>query len=77
MDGFTPEFFLQVVIAIGSAGVMYGAVRSDLSNMRRSLDDERRLREKHEGEDDETHHDIRGELGILANRVSEIKGGMR
>ena len=62
MDGFTPSFVLQLLIGVGSAGAVYGAVRSDLNNMARSLTEDRRLREEHAREDDKTHHDIRNEL---------------
>lgn len=62
MDGFTPSFVLQLLLAIGSAGAVYGAVRADLNNMARSLDEERRLREQHAQETDRTHHDLRGEI---------------
>lgn len=74
MDGFTPAFFLQVVIAVGSAGAMYGAVRADLRNMMRGIDEERRLREEHEKSDDSTHHDIRRTIQAVSNRVALLEG---
>lgn len=74
MEGFTPAFFLQVVIAIGSGGLAYGVMKADLKNLMRSVDEERRIREKHEKDDDETHHDIRNELGILSNQVARMEG---
>lgn len=74
MDGFTPAFFLQVVIAVGSAGAMYGAVRADLRNMMRGIDEERRLREEHEKSDASAHHDIRGTIQAVSNRVALLEG---
>jgi len=74
MDGFTPTFLLQLVLVIGSSGAVYGAIRADLNNMKRSLDEERRLREKHETEDDRTHHDIRDEIASVVMKVSVMEG---
>lgn len=74
MDGFTPSFFLQLVLAVGSAGAVYGAIKSDLTNTIRSLDEERRLREEHEKNDDETHHDLRGEIQDVKVRQAVLEG---
>jgi hypothetical protein len=76
MDGFTPTFFLEVLIAVGSAGAVYGAIRSDLANLRRAQEDEKRLREEHAAEDDKSFHDIRDDLGLVSNRVAVIEGRM-
>ena len=62
MDGFTPSFFLQLIIAVGSAGAVYGAIRADLNNLIRSVDQDRRLREEHAKEDNETFDELRHEL---------------
>ena len=77
MEGFTPTFFLQVLIAVASAGAVYGAVKTDLKNMHRRMDDEQRLREEHAKDDDKSFHDIRGELGAVSGRVSVIEGMSR
>lgn len=74
MEGFTPAFFLQVIVAIGSGGLAYGALRADLKNLMRSVDEERRIREAHEREDDQTHHDIRDAVGVLSNRLARMEG---
>ena len=66
MDGFTPSFVLQLLIGVGSAGAVYGAVRSDLNNMARTLDEERRVRENQARDTDETHHDLR-------NAIQQVK----
>lgn len=73
MEGFTPAFFLQVVIAIGSAGAMYGAIRADMKNLMRSIDDDRRLREMHAKEDDESFRDIRDELQVQHGRIASLE----
>ncbi len=74
MDGFTPSFLLQVIIAIGSGGLAYGVMRADLRNLMRSMDEERRIREEHEIEDDEIHASIRGDIVDVSNRISRIEG---
>lgn len=76
MDGFTPTFFLEVMIAVGSAGSVYGAIRADLTNLRREHEDEKRLREEHAVADDKSFHDIRDDLGLVSNRVAVIEGRM-
>lgn len=74
MEGFTPTFFLELMVAIGSAGCVYGAIRSDLKNLRTSFADEKRLREEHAKEDDESFHGIRSDLGEVSTRVAVIEG---
>lgn len=74
MEGFTPTFFLQLVIALVSGYGAFVAMKADLRAMFRELENEKRLREEHEKEDDKTHHDIRGELQVVGNRVSVIEG---
>jgi hypothetical protein len=74
MDGFTPTFFLQLVISVLSGGIAYGVLKTDLKNTISGLNEERRLREEHEKDDDETHHDIRDKLGEVAGRVAIIEG---
>ena len=75
MEGFTPTFFLQVVIAIGTAGAVYGAIKADLKHMHQRLEDEIRLREAHAAADDISFHDVREHLVNIGNRVSRIEGG--
>lgn len=74
MDGFTPTFFLNLLVALGSGGIAYGVLKTDLKNTIEGLQKETQLREKHEAEDDKTHHDIRGEVGTVSNRVAVLEG---
>lgn len=77
MDGFTPAFFLNLVIAIMSGGIAYGVLKTDLKNTIAGLANELRLREEHEKKDDQTHHDIRDEMSGVSNRVSIIEGRLK
>lgn len=74
MEGFTPTFFLQLVIAIGSGGIAYGVLRADLKNLIRSVDEDRRLREEHAKEDDMSFHDLRGEIQAQHGRLAKLEG---
>lgn len=74
MEGFTPTFFLNLIIALMSGGVAYGVMKTDLANTIENLRKETDLREKHETEDDETHHDIRDKMGTISGRVSVLEG---
>jgi hypothetical protein len=76
MEGFTPTFFLQLVIALMAGVGSYYAIKTDLRNCIDGLKKETALREKHEEEDDKTHHDIRGEVGVVSNRVAILEGRM-
>lgn len=74
MDGFSPSFFLQLVIAVGSAGAVYGAVRADLANLREKLEEETRLRENAGKETDAAIHDIRNDITGHHGRISKLEG---
>lgn len=74
MSEFTPGFFLNLVIALLSGGIAYGVLKTDLKNTIEGLLKETQLREKHEAEDDKTHHDIRGAVGTVSNRVAVLEG---
>lgn len=74
MDTFTPGFVLQLLLAVGSAGAVYGAVRADLRNMARDIEEERRLREAHAKQADDTHHDIREEIQVLKVDLALLQG---
>lgn len=76
MDGFTPTFFLNLVVALLSGGVAYGVLKTDLANTIENLRKETSLREVHEQDDDRTHHDIRGEIQVVSNRLSTMEGQM-
>lgn len=73
-EGFTPSFFLQLAIALLSAGAVYGAIRSDIKNLHRRLDDERETAKQHRDEDDESFRDIRDKLQGHHGRISHIEG---
>lgn len=74
MDGFTPTFFLQLLIAVGSAGAVYGAIRADLNNMGTGLAEEKRLREKLASDTDASFHDVRDEVNGLGVKVATLQG---
>lgn len=74
MEGFTPAFFLQIVIAVGTAGAVYGAIKADLKNLHHRVSEEREERRKHEAEDDATFRDLRDKLGEVSNRVARNEG---
>jgi hypothetical protein len=76
MTEFTPGFFLNLIIALLSGGIAYGVLKTDLKNTIEGLQKETELREKHEAEDDKTHHDIRGEVGTVSNRIAVLEGRM-
>lgn len=77
MDGFTPTFFLQLLIAVGSAGAVYGAIRADLNNLKRGLEEETRLREVLDHETDESLHNIRDTVNDVGLKVAALEGGRR
>lgn len=74
MESFTPAFFLQVVIAVGTAGAVYGAIKADLKNMHHRLSEEREARLKHEQEDDQRHGEVHNALTDLNIRVARQEG---
>jgi hypothetical protein len=74
MDGFTPQFVLEVLIAVGSAGGVYGAIRTDLKNQREGIAEEKRLREKLAKDTDESIHDVRSDIEGVSGRVYVIEG---
>lgn len=74
MEGFTPSFFLQVIIALASGVGAFAAMKADLRAMFRGLEEEKRLRELHESQDDTTHHDIRDDLGAVSTRLAMLEG---
>lgn len=77
MDGFTPSFFLQLLIAVGSAGAVYGAIRADLNNLRRGLDEETRLREELAHATDKSLHSVRGAVNEVGLKVAALEGERR
>lgn len=77
MDGFTPTFFLEVLIAVGSAGAMYGAIKNDLKSMHEKIATETRLREGLEAEMARSLHSIRGAVNDVGLKVAKIEGERR
>lgn len=73
-NGFTPTFFLQLVIAMVTGVGAYYAIKTDLKNTIDGLSEEKRLREKLSDDVDASIHDVRGEIGIVSNRVSVLEG---
>lgn len=74
MDGFTPTFFLQVLIAFGSAGAIYGAIKADLKNMHARIEEQATAARDHRKEDDDSFHDIRNELQGHHGRIARMEG---
>lgn len=74
MEGFTPAFFLQLLIAVGTAGAVYGAIKADLRNMHRQLEELKGDFKDHVKSDDETHHELRQADQAALGRVSTIEG---
>lgn len=73
---FTSQFFWQFLIGAFTGGGAYMAVRLDLKHMHEKIDEEKRLREEHAKEDDESFHDIRDHLQGIHGRVSLLEGRM-
>jgi len=73
LDGFTPTFFLELIIALLSAGGVYGAIRMDLKTLRERVDEERRQREAHAKEDDDCFRELRDDLGGIHGRLSVVE----
>lgn len=74
MEGFTPAFFLQLVLVVGTAIGVYGAIKTDLRNLHHRMSEERTERTKHEAEDDVTHRELREKIGEVSNRVARNEG---
>lgn len=68
------DWLYQLGISLLSVGAMYGAIRADLNNMKRSLDEERRLREHLGDTVREAFIDLREKLGEVSNRVARNEG---
>lgn len=77
MDGFTPTFFLNLVVALLSGGVAYGVLKTDLANTITRLGEETRLREKLADDTDKSIHRIDNDMQIVTNRVATMEGQMR
>lgn len=74
MDGFSPSFFLQLLIAVGSAGAVYGAIKTDLKNLHAGLEEEKRLREAENKDTDKSIRDIRDDITGHHGRISKLEG---
>lgn len=77
MDGFTPTFFLNLVIALLSGGMAYGVLKTDLKNTIAGLAKETQLREKLAEDTDKSLHDIRGDISTVSNKVAALEGERR
>ena len=74
MEGFTPSFFLQLIIALGSGVGAFYAMKADLKNMHSMLEQEREAAKQHRAEDDQSFHDIRDKLSGHHGRLSRMEG---
>ena len=74
MEGFTPQFWLQVILTFGAVIGGYATIKSELKNIGESLKLERSEREKHAANDDMTFHDIRNHLQEHHGRLSRMEG---
>ncbi|HZR03633.1 MAG TPA: hypothetical protein VFA81_10730 [Burkholderiales bacterium] len=74
MEGFTPTFVLEVLIALCSGLGSFFAMRENMKTLFRQQAEETRLREQHAKADDESFHDIRETIGMVSNRVAVIEG---
>lgn len=74
MEGFTPQFWLQVVLTVGAVVGGFATLKAELKNIGRSLDLERTEREKHAASDDTTFHDIRDHLQNHHGRIAVLEG---
>lgn len=77
MDGFTPTFFLEVLIAVGSAGAMYGAIKNDLKSMHEKIATETRLREALAEETGKAIHSVRGAVQEVGLKIAAMEGERR
>lgn len=74
MDGFTPAFFLNLVIALMSGGIAYGVLKTDLKNTIAGLTEERRLREDLDKSTDKSFRRVNDDLQVVNNRVATLEG---
>lgn len=74
MEGFTPAFLLQLIIAVGSAGAVYGAIRADLKNLHYRLTEHKDTSDARLKEADQSIHEIRDDLAGHNGRLSRMEG---
>lgn len=74
MEGFTPTFFLQLLLVIGSAGAVYGAIKTDLKNMHYRLTEEREAAKHHREETATNFHEVRGAIHEHHGRLARVEG---
>ena len=74
MEGFTPQFWVQLLIQVAVLAGVFGMIRADVRNIGREITEERRLREAHAKEDDDSFHDIRDHLQTQHGRLSVLEG---
>lgn len=80
-EGFTPTFFLQLIIAIASGGVAYGAIKADIRSMHERLDRgdkdlDRRFDEQKAGleRQRDSIHDLRDDTHACRTELEYLKG---
>lgn len=74
MDTQLAQFILELVVALVSALGVFFTMKADMKNMWRELTEEKRLREEHAKADENSFHNIRGEVGAISNRVAVVEG---
>lgn len=75
--GFTPTFFLELIIAVGSGLGSYWAMKTDLKNAIAGIAEEKRQREMLDEKTDRSIDGLRENLGTVGNRVSVLEGERR
>jgi len=73
LEWLTPQLLFQSFVYVASMGVGFGMMRAKLTAIEAWLKNEQRLREEHGKTDDESFHDIRGELGALGLKVAILE----
>jgi hypothetical protein len=77
MEGFTPTFFLQILVGVFTAGGVYVGVKADLKYMHKQLEEEKRLREDLSKDTVRELRNVRDEINSVALQVAVIEGERR
>jgi hypothetical protein len=77
MEGFTPTFFLEVLVAVLTAGGTYYGIKVDLKYMHKQIEEEKELRRDLAKETVKQLHDVREEINMVALQVAVIEGERR
>jgi hypothetical protein len=77
MEGFTPTFFLEVLVAVFTAGGVYYGIKVDLKYMHKQIEEEKELRKDLAKDTVKQLHDVREEINMVALQVAVIEGERR